>query len=88
MSLRQKSMWTTWDEIHRIGGKTMSKWYSLMLTRDTSETMTVEVEAKDLEEAQEKVLDMHANGQLDGEDWEPDDHVGDRYFTNLYDYKD
>jgi hypothetical protein len=60
--------------------------YELILTRDTSESVHVEVEAKDLEEAQEKVLDMIMQGEID-DGWEPDDHVGDRYFTNLDDYE-
>ena len=61
--------------------------YELVLTRDTTESAIVTVEADDLEDATDMVLDMENKGDL-SDKWKPDCCVnGDRYFTNLDDYE-
>lgn len=61
--------------------------YSLVITRETCESQSVEVEADNLDDAQEKVMEMLSNLQL-SDGWEPDDYVGPVDFTNLGDYEE
>jgi len=58
--------------------------FKVFITRETSESVEVIVEAKDLEEADQKAYErvrdaMSAPAWPDGLEWEPDDYAGDPY---------